>query len=355
MIPAALVRLLAFLLHLNSGGGREFLSRLDPSLVAFLQRLRLTPWLYRQIKQQGLEGLLPAQILEVMRHDYARQLVASLKQGEEITRLLTVLGQAGVQVILIKGADLGLRLYRDPAVRPMADLDLLIAPQDLPRVDQVLKELGYRVLAPTLYLRAWIRPSRHYVPPPEGLLQVDIHWELPALAYFYRLPYPPLKQTALAADYQGLPVYILSPEHTLIYLCLHAYHHLPEFTQILDIPLFLISFSINWDLVLTELNRFQCQAPVYLMLREMAPVVPQAVPAAVLEHLAGYRPALLEKMVLEPRPRQLTFGFPAFFRHATPREWLSFVWANFWPPSEYLASNNLTRRDYLRSLTKQFL
>ena len=58
-----------------------------------------------------------------LRNDYVLALQAALQEEEEIKELLRALTKAGITPILLKGADLRLRVYGDPAVRPMADLE----------------------------------------------------------------------------------------------------------------------------------------------------------------------------------------------------------------------------------------
>ena len=58
----------------------------------------------------------------------------SLTHEDEIRQVFMALGRAGVKVILLKGGDFRLRLYKDPALRPMLDMDLIMGGQNCLRL-----------------------------------------------------------------------------------------------------------------------------------------------------------------------------------------------------------------------------
>ncbi|MDP3182428.1 MAG: nucleotidyltransferase family protein [Desulfobaccales bacterium] len=313
-MPPILKDLLPLMLGVFSGEARAILPLSQSPFGEFLRQSRLTPWLYRQVTQHGWEDYLTTDLLKDLRQDYILELMAASRQEQEIYKVIGALVQAGITLILLKGADLRLRLYGDPAVRPMRDLDLLIAFEDLDRAQQALIDLGYRIYPTYKELRPGFRQRAgnaiHYVPPPDSHLLVDLHWEIAVILDFYRLPYAFLRQKAIPLQYQGLPVYVLSPEHTLIHLCLHLYHHFPLVTQTLDLALALVSLPVDWAKFLKEAARFKCQRPVYLMLQEVAPLLPQAPPPEVMASLARYRPSFMERAVLHRRLGSLTLGIP---------------------------------------------
>ena len=54
------------------------------------------------------------------------------------------LSEPGIPVMPVKGALLQHWLYDDPTDRPLTDVDLLVAPQDLERAVRLLEQAGYR-------------------------------------------------------------------------------------------------------------------------------------------------------------------------------------------------------------------
>jgi hypothetical protein len=321
-----------------------------------MRRHGLSPWFYHSFKLQGYEGRLPHNLMEMLQQDFSINLLSAALQQNEIQTALTALATRGLDFILLKGVDLRQRVYRDPALRFMADLDLLMAPEDFSTAEEVLKSLGYRTYQGYLDQRLRINEVV-FLPPAGKSLPLDLHWGITAAFHFYYLPYQPLRAEAVPVNYYGIPAFHLSPEHLLIHLCLHAYEHLPTFSQFLDLALVLSRLSINWPKVLRETSRFGCQAPVYLLLRELAPIVPGMVPVAALAQLAGYQPGWVERIVLQRRLRYLTLALPFFYRHRSLRSWLNFLSASLWPGKEVVETlgHKGGRRPYLLNLLRKFI
>jgi hypothetical protein len=163
----------------------------DQEFLGGLRRHHLTPWMYRLIKSRGSEKTVPLPVLKCLQHDYGLALKQALLQDNQADSVLRVLTAAGLEVILLKGADFRGRLYGDPAVRPMADLDLLIPKTKLNEAKAVLTRLGYGCASDSHDLRPGFRErfraSIHLVPQDKGLM-LDVHWQIEAVANLYRLP-----------------------------------------------------------------------------------------------------------------------------------------------------------------------
>ncbi len=63
---------------------------------------------------------------------------------EELGKVLKIFSNAGLQVIVLKGAVLAEKIYGNLALRPMIDVDLLAKKEDLFCLDEQMKILGYR-------------------------------------------------------------------------------------------------------------------------------------------------------------------------------------------------------------------
>ena len=162
----------------------------DPQWWEGLRRQRLAPLLYAHLLSAGLLDDLPKAVAEFLKHDYLAALQLFLGQEREARRLLARIGDAGINAILLKGADLRLRLYEDPVTRPMVDLDLLVSRESLKAVREVLGGLGYSLAPDSINRRPGFREHyRMYLnfqSPPPVSLRLDLHWELEAVAGYYR-------------------------------------------------------------------------------------------------------------------------------------------------------------------------
>ncbi|WP_438306847.1 nucleotidyltransferase domain-containing protein (plasmid) [Streptomyces sp. HUAS TT11] len=63
--------------------------------------------------------------------------------ADEFGRVFAELGAAGIRFAVRKGFSLGEGTYHDPALRRIADLDVLLAREDAPAAHEVLTRLGY--------------------------------------------------------------------------------------------------------------------------------------------------------------------------------------------------------------------
>ncbi len=110
-------------------------------------------------------------------YESAARNVLLLDALEELT---TGLASRGVRPVLLKGADFATRLYPSAALRPMSDLDLWVAPEEVNRAESVLASLRYRPAVPEMTpgLARAIRHARLYVSETRGDVAVDLHWSL---------------------------------------------------------------------------------------------------------------------------------------------------------------------------------
>jgi len=326
-----------------SGQPEEALFGVDASALQPLRHHRLTPWLYWEIARNSWEKYIPySALIQELRRDYIFSLKTATRQQEMTLWSIREFSRRGIEVILLKGADLRLRLYDDPATRPMDDFDLLIDPKVLPRARSMLAQLGFRLSPEYVDLTPgyWelLGEAVHYLPPPGKEFSLDLHWEIGALGYFYRIPFVHLRKDALPFFKDDLSVYVLSPENLIVLLCLNAFkeRNNPILCKVLDLVLALSSLTFNWRTVTDRAGSFKCQRPVYVMLGEIARFAPQLVPQEVLDELAKYQPSLAELMVLHGPWRYLNLGIPSFYRHRSLRDWLKVVKATLWPDADYL-------------------
>uniref|UniRef100_A0A7C3V371 Nucleotidyltransferase family protein n=1 Tax=Desulfobacca acetoxidans TaxID=60893 RepID=A0A7C3V371_9BACT len=331
-----------------------------PGFLETLRGQRLTCLLYHTLTQFNREEVGEIPLLEELRRDYLAGLRGYRNQMREACSLARELSESGVEIILLKGADIRHRLYDDPVCRPMSDLDVLIAPADLEKVRASLEQQGYTLISRDLDLRPGFTARFGWVvcyqSPGGGLPQVDVHWEIQEAGTFFRLPYPPLRARAVPLELHGVPVLVLAPEHLIMHLGLHIFDELEEayVLKIVDLYLALRRFSLDWALFCEDAARFRLQEPVLWILREMARWCPDLVPTAVLEELGEHRPGWAERFIMRRQAGgMLVSSLMALWAHRPLRTWPSYFLAKIWPSSSFLKANAhffAGRKDYLRHI-----
>jgi hypothetical protein len=175
-----------------------------------------------------------AEIAQSLRTAYAENLRRNLWFAGELTRILEHFEERSVRAIPYKGPVLAQSAYGDLGLRSFSDLDLLITPADFDRVKGALGEIGYhpsQELAPALE-RLFLRTGYERSFDGEGgKYLVELQWNL--LPYLYAIEFQTadfrIEDLLARAGHVSLgaaEVPRLSPEDSLLVLCLHAAKHL---------------------------------------------------------------------------------------------------------------------------------
>jgi hypothetical protein len=172
---------------------------------------------------------LPPEIERSLRSAYEMNLRRSLWFTAELARIMQHFERRQLRAIPYKGPALAQSLYRDLALRSFSDLDFLISPADFEPAKQALAEIGYRPSAditPAVE-RFWLRRGyERSLDSAAGANLVELQWALLPHFYAVDLPVGDLLARAGRTAVGGCEVPCLSPEDSLLVLCLHAAKHL---------------------------------------------------------------------------------------------------------------------------------
>jgi hypothetical protein len=145
----------------------------------------------------------------------------------ELLALLERLEAAGIEALPFKGPIAAHSCYGDLDARLFGDIDLLVAPADMPGAIEVMARSGYEPLIPLSASQraAFLRHRTEYPlqRPARGGI-VDLHWEL-----FHRqfcFPLVPDRTRIREVRLAGQAVRTMGAEDQLLMLCAHATKHL---------------------------------------------------------------------------------------------------------------------------------
>jgi hypothetical protein len=223
MAPNAYVELFLNAIRSQLGiadGGDRIAALDDPGasqdrLLEYARECFMAPLLYSQLKHAALRAQHYASA--------ARKALLLELLGELAERFF----ERGIPFLLLKGAALEVALDLPPALRVMADLDLLVPPEALGDAEQVLAGRGLapaRSAANHALLRRRGCHLAPYVAPEQGV--VELHREvLPRSAPFRLRPSALWKQSRLV-PWRGREMRIPSAEHLFVHTCIHyGYWH----------------------------------------------------------------------------------------------------------------------------------
>lgn len=233
------------------------------SLVSEASRHRIAPLIYNKIKLAQAESMIPADVVRKFRGKYLANAYRNTVLFHQLTELVARLNNKDIPVILLKGAHLAEFVYKDIALRPMSDLDILVKEENLSETIQIAFSAGYQffcdknpekektnknydygIMSDFNHFQALIHPATKCM--------LEIHCFIASGESPFEIPASELWQTAQSATLNENAVFLLSPEDLIIHLCKHAaYDHLFDFGlgALYDISITIKHYGkdINWN------------------------------------------------------------------------------------------------------------
>ena len=235
--------------RLQTQGGFELLCALTSAHLSPERRERIANWdlsaldwseVLRLAEYHGVLPLAARNLIEVarglppeversLRSAYEANLRRSLWFAAELARIMQHFERRQLRAVPYKGPALAQLIYGDLSLRSFSDLDFLISPVDFDRAKQALAEIGYRPaadLTPDVE-RFWLRTGyERSFDSAAGKNLVELQWALLPHFYAVDLRVEDLLARAGTAVVGEREVLCLSPEDSLLVLCLHAAKHL---------------------------------------------------------------------------------------------------------------------------------
>lgn len=209
---------------------------------------------------------------------------------EEVVRRLEAID---VEVVTLKGITTEARWYGRQGERPCDDVDVLVRPADLGRVDEITHALHPdHPLCGSL--EALVR--RGSVPAITLAVQgvpVDLHFDLLQLGIPLREPTPTLARTLPFPLAGGAVVRVLDPETALVHLLVNL--NKDRFGRLLayaDIARLLQHEELDWDFVDEMVRAEGLETAVYLTLGAVCGTLNLALPEPATITRRGVRPRL---------------------------------------------------------------
>ncbi len=185
----------------------------------------LAPLLLREARELALK--VPAAALVRLEDAAASCADRAMKCQFTLYRFLAASARRSLATALLKGAALVGSLYRDPRLRAMDDIDLLVRSRDLALARSVGEEIGLgfgSFQLPAFYYRL-IQFASPLQADLEPLVPLDLHWRLhsPALLLTDRIEQV-WKRRRMVSVY-GFPTSVLDPADQWLHLATHFWSH----------------------------------------------------------------------------------------------------------------------------------
>jgi hypothetical protein len=271
------------------------------SVLEMAERERVTSWLHRALKS---EERIPISIRRHLRDVYRETAGRVAQLRSALAEVLAALRQAGIPVLLLKGAALEHDVWTDIGLRPWSDLDLFVDRRHLLRAVGVLAQIGYTPGRSETTVGATIRHENELALVGPGQVVVDLHWSLfDSPHHDGRLDVARLWREARPCNVLGLPAVVLSPDEQLLHLCGHlVLHHdgdeilwLNDIAQLTKVH----RDTLRWDVVAAEAQRRDLVVPLQQCLARVTATMAADVPPEVIERVHALRPSESEVRVVD--------------------------------------------------------
>ena len=254
---------------------------------------RVLPMVFPRLNVYGVS--VPLNVETCLRAEYERNVLQCLVNAGELIAILSAFEREGIPALPNKGVSLAASAYHDLAARPAGDLDLLVHRRDLARASSILFERGYTRLTPIHADGTPVIRDLHeyqFERPSDGM-QLELRWQLD-------MSHPGFKRNLgldwmwparRVVNFAGAEIANLSPEITLLVLCMHGSKHgWPRLVWILDVAQLLLSFpALDWNEVLREGKKSGLSRTLALGVHLAHRVIGATVPDAILRRFRSDR------------------------------------------------------------------
>ncbi len=260
--------------------------------------------LFKRFSNRQISQEIPSEIQDSLRNIYLSSIRDGLRLSNQTSKILGAFQASGIPVIPLKGLYLVEKVYRNIALRPMGDIDLLVPyDQVFPALEQ-LANLGYRLTYPVdlqndlVYLHSLpllIDTTRH---------SIDLHWNLFPPEVPVQIDVASVWDHAYPDTLFDVSVLSMRCEELLLHLSLHSiymHRYLSRFYHIVDLAMVLQEFKdqIEWSRVIRLAKEWGLAKACFLSLTLAEQLVDAPVPESVLRELQpeDYQPAYLENVI----------------------------------------------------------
>ena len=234
MTPEAIKLILLDMLSTARPVDLDCLRRFQPADWAALNRTarqhRVLPLLRHRLSRAGGGWSVPDAVRQTWDAAFRQSAMRMLKHQGLLLKVDALLRREEIGYAALKGAGLVWTMYPNPAMRPMRDLDILVAPSDAERTYSVLIKEGFTHFkddeTPVEY-----RLANHiHLPPlvaPNGHISVEVHHHLVHASLTHseqdNFDDPERLLGTCATQLVGhQPIAVLSDNDALLYLIIHA-------------------------------------------------------------------------------------------------------------------------------------
>lgn len=261
----------------------------QPQWEAFVEEAthrRVGPLAWRRLADHPHADPSPG-VLERLRRPYLANAFRNAVLFRETAQVTRALAAESIPVMPLKGLHLARFVYDEPALRSMADLDIMVPREQIRVAERIIVGMGYGPL-PRPDLEAHCEWSNHLPAfEKEGAEVLEVHYDIERPTSPFAIDVAGIWSDAVEAEIDGAAVRLMRDEHLLLHLCVHlAYHHRFERASLkglLDVTAVVTACSLDWDRVARTASRWRVGGFVHTTLRLAREILQAPVPDVALD------------------------------------------------------------------------
>lgn len=205
----------------------------------------------------------------------------------------------GHEVLPLKGLLFSRTLYPTPDLRPMVDVDLLVRPEEIVAIGEIFASQGYEPKGPNIrpVTQAEMFETRWAKATGPFLVIVELHRALGQPSR-YRVDDAGLWERAVSlarygAQSWGAARRALSPEDTVLHLCLHQSNHMfdeVDLRAVVDCDAVVRTWNPDWETIVARAARWGVATALHLTARTAKALMATPIPDTVLTRTRPAQP-----------------------------------------------------------------
>ena len=252
---------------------------------------RLLPLVYDNLHPLGVDDPIMQRLKGVYRHTW----YGTHRLFHAVAPAVAALAESGIPVLLTKGAPLATSYYRNPALRPMTDVDVVVPASSLDSALGILASLGWRGDWPEPGARRFRHATQQFGP--DGA-ELDLHWR-PMYESRVDATDDSFFTTAEPFDFKGTMVRQPDPTHALFLTVVHGVRFnvespvrwIPDSIMILRTR----GADVDWQMIEGLAVAHRVVRRLSLGLSYLVRSLGARVPERVLDRLKAIRTTLFER------------------------------------------------------------
>ncbi|MEM7065575.1 MAG: nucleotidyltransferase family protein [Cyanobacteria bacterium P01_B01_bin.77] len=262
------------------------------ALIQLAKKHKVGPLFYNQLSNLAIEAV--PTLLQNKFRQYSQTMAGrNLFITFELTRLLSLMTENGIDPLPYKGPVLAQTIYQTLNLRLFSDLDIVVQPQDIYAVEDLLIAEGYR---PYYGKKSRTELAAHMKSAAEHTYDfyhdskrifIEVHWR------FWPKTFSSVNPTHIwhrrqTATVAGKSVSTLAIEDYLIILCIHGSRHMwQRLSWLCDIAILLHNYpDLDWQRIVEQAHEWGVRRMLYLGLYLAQTWLNAPLPEAIVQRLS---------------------------------------------------------------------